>query len=133
MLQAAAFLLVGMRRVVGGYHIYRAVLNTRKQCHLVVHTSQRRVHLPAPVLAHAPFIQKQIVRSGLAGYFHPARFRLANKLHALFGRDMADMQTTPCLLAQSDIAFHFAPLALGADTAMSVRTRIHACVYIPIV
>ena len=103
-----------MRRMIGGDHIDRTVVDTGEQRHLVRYIPDRRVHLPASVILHHATIKQQVMRRGLAGHLNTACLGIPNERNALFGRYMAYMQTAACLVTQTNITLHFAPFALRA-------------------
>ena len=114
--------------MVGGYHIYRAVLQPGDECHLVGNASQGWVHFPLSCLLQTEFVQQQVVWRSLAGHPHASCFCLSYQADALFGGDVADMQSAAGLFAEAYVAFYLSPLALGADAFVSVLCSVESVV-----
>ena len=102
-----------MRRVVGRYHVYRAVFYALYESLFIFAASQRRVHLESPVLLHVLVAEHEIVRRGLAGHIDSVRLRLPYQLDALLCRDVADVICAARLLGESQVAFNLPVLALA--------------------
>ena len=71
-------------------------------------------------------VHQQIVGSGLAGNIQALDLGLADQIHTLFGRNVADMIGAAGLLHQFQIPGDGAPFAFGADAPVAVLTGIIA-------
>ena len=117
-----------MRRVVGGDHVDRAVLNAFDKRQPVLFTSKRRIHLEFAVFFEVVFIQQQIVRRGFTGDVDAARLCLTDQLYAFLGGDMADVIAAACLFTQTNIPLDRTPFGLRADSSVTVFFRVYTVV-----
>ena len=123
-LEAARLFLGGVRRVVGGDHVDRAVAQALEQRVAVGGGAQRRVHLEAAVLLQIVLAQREVVRRGFAGDVHAALLRRADQRDAFLRRDVADVIGAFRLVRQLQVALDRPPFALGDDAAVIVRLGI---------
>ena len=98
-MEFTAFFVLVVRRMVSRDNVNRSVTKSLDAGESVRFLAQGRIHAAAAVIAHDPLIRRaDVMRRRFRSHADAARLRLADQLHAAFGRNMAEMNT---------LAFHF--------------------------
>ena len=119
-----------MGRVVGCSHINSAVLNALNERQPVLLGAQWRIHFEGAAFLKVVFIKHKVVRTCFAGDVNALCLGLSYNINALLCGDVTDVVGTANALCERNIPLNRSPFALGADTAMTVRSRVIAIVNI---
>ena len=90
--------------------------------------AQGGIHLEAPVLFQVVLAEQQIVRRRLAGHVHSPCLCPADKLHAFFGGDVADVIGASARFRKRQIPLHLPVFACRGNAPVPVPCGVVAVV-----
>ena len=130
LVELAELLLGGVRGVVGGEDLDRAVLEAADHRLDVVPGAQGRAHLVVGVEAPESLVgESEVVRARLGGDADPPPLAFANELDGACGRDVLDVEPAAGDLGEADVAGNHDVFGRGRHSGQAQLHRLEPLVH----